>query len=81
MAAPPPDELAGQLLVAVPGLADPNFTRRVVLVLDHGDHGALGVVLDRPGGVPVGRAAAPVAGRGPRRRPSCSPVARWPATP
>jgi putative transcriptional regulator len=50
---PPPDELAGHLLVAVPGLADPNFFRRVVLVLDHGDHGALGVVLDRPGGVPV----------------------------
>lgn len=50
----PPDHLAGHLLVAVPRLSDPNFFRRVVLVLDHGDHGALGVVLDRPGGVPVG---------------------------
>jgi putative transcriptional regulator len=49
----PPDGLAGHLLVAAPGLADPNFFRRVVLVVDHGDHGALGVVLDRPGGVPV----------------------------
>ncbi len=50
----PPDQLAGYLLVAVPGLADPNFSRRVVLIVDHGDQGALGVVLDRPGGVPVG---------------------------
>ena len=50
----PPDRLVGQLLVATPRLADPNFARRVILVLDHGAHGALGVVLDRPGGVPVG---------------------------
>jgi putative transcriptional regulator len=49
-----PDQLAGHLLVATPRLADPNFSRRVVLVLDHGDHGALGVVIDRPGGVAVG---------------------------
>lgn len=51
--AAPPDELTGQLLVATPRLLDPNFTRRVVLVLDHGDHGALGVVIDRPSGVAV----------------------------
>jgi putative transcriptional regulator len=51
--AAPPANLAGYLLVATPRLTDPNFFRRVVLVLDHGDHGALGVVLDRPGGVPV----------------------------
>ncbi len=50
----PPERLAGHLLVAAPRLADPNFSRRVVLVLDHGEPGALGVVLDRPGGVPVG---------------------------
>ncbi len=52
--AAPPEHLAGQLLVASPRLADPNFTRRVLLVLDHGPHGALGVVIDRPGGVAVG---------------------------
>ena len=50
----PPDLLVGHLLVATPRLADSNFARRVVLVLDHGEHGALGVVIDRPGGVPVG---------------------------
>ncbi len=50
----PPERLTGHLLVASPRLADPNFTRRVILVLDHGGHGALGVVIDRPGGVAVG---------------------------
>ena len=49
----PPDVMTGYLAVATPRLADPNFARRVVLVLDHGDHGALGVVLDRPGGVAI----------------------------
>ena len=38
----------GQLLVASPALTDPHFERAVVLVLDHDDDGALGVVLDRP---------------------------------
>ncbi len=52
--AAPPELLAGHLLVATPRLADPNFWRRVVLVLDHGGHGALGLVIDRPGGVAVG---------------------------
>jgi putative transcriptional regulator len=50
----PPDRLTGHLLVASPRLADPNFNRRVILVLDHGGHGTLGVVIDRPGGVAVG---------------------------
>jgi len=43
----------GQLLVASPTLTDPNFARAVVLVLDHDDDGALGVVLDRPSDLPV----------------------------
>lgn len=45
--------LRGHLLVAEPTLADPNFHRSVVLLLDHGAQGALGVVLNRPGDVPV----------------------------
>lgn len=45
---------AGQLLVATPLLGDPNFDRTVVLMLEHNDEGALGVVLNRPSDLPVG---------------------------
>ena len=48
-----PATLGGYLLVATPAVEDPNFSRRVILMLDHGDQGALGVVIDRPGGVAV----------------------------
>jgi putative transcriptional regulator len=40
--------LKGKLLLATPPLADPNFDRTVVLMLEHGDEGALGLVLNRP---------------------------------
>lgn len=43
----------GMLLVATPRLLDPNFADTVVLLLDVDDNGALGVVLNRPSGVPV----------------------------
>ncbi len=39
--------LKGQLLIAVPALLDPNFRRTVVLVGEHNDEGALGLVLNR----------------------------------
>jgi putative transcriptional regulator len=38
----------GRLLVASPSLADPNFRRAVVLMLEHSEEGALGLVLNRP---------------------------------
>ena len=38
----------GTLLVATPPLVDPNFDRTVVLLLEHGAGGAVGVVLNRP---------------------------------
>lgn len=41
-------ELSGRLLVATPNLTDPNFSRAVLLVLDHDKDGALGVVTNRP---------------------------------
>ncbi|MGZ4591526.1 MAG: YqgE/AlgH family protein [Actinomycetes bacterium] len=46
-------ELTGRLLVATPALGDPNFARTVVLILDHDESGALGVVVNRPTTVPV----------------------------
>ena len=41
------DTLRGHLLVASPGLLDPNFRRSVVLVVAHDDDGAVGIVLNR----------------------------------
>ena len=48
--------LKGRLLVATPALGDPNFDRTVVLILEHADDGAIGVVLNRPSGTEVGEA-------------------------
>ena len=45
--------LRGRLLVASPLLSDPNFDRTVVLLVEHGDEGALGLVLNRPSELPV----------------------------
>ncbi|HEX2973448.1 MAG TPA: YqgE/AlgH family protein [Tepidisphaeraceae bacterium] len=40
--------LQGQLLVASPQLLDPNFLRSVVLMVQHDEGGALGLILNRP---------------------------------
>lgn len=40
--------MQGHFLVASPHLSDPNFFRSVVLVVQHDDEGAFGLVLNRP---------------------------------
>lgn len=50
---PPSQDLTGRLLAATPDLGDPNFERTVVLLLEHGPEGALGVVINRPSPIPV----------------------------
>lgn len=50
------DSLKGSLLVAAPALVDPNFHRTVVLVAEHGEAGAMGVVLNRPSDTAVAEA-------------------------
>jgi putative transcriptional regulator len=42
------DPETGSLLIAAPTMADPNFARTIVLLLDSSESGALGVVLNRP---------------------------------
>lgn len=44
---------SGSALIAAPGLWDPNFRRTVVLIIEHGAAGTLGVVLNRPSDVAV----------------------------
>ncbi len=41
------ESLRGQLLIAGPTLVDPNFRRAIVLVAEHTDEGAMGIVLNR----------------------------------
>lgn len=53
--------LRGHLLVAGPALDDPSFRRTVVLVGEHGDEGAMGVVLNRVSDVTVEEAVPPMA--------------------
>jgi putative transcriptional regulator len=40
--------LAPSLLLSMPQLVDPNFSRTVVLLCKHNDDGALGLVVNRP---------------------------------
>lgn len=42
------ESLKGRLLIATPQLLDPNFVRTVLLLIEHNDDGAVGVVLNRP---------------------------------
>lgn len=40
--------LAPGLLLAMPQLADPNFSRSVVLMIEHGENGSFGLVINHP---------------------------------
>lgn len=40
--------LTHQFLIAMPAMADPNFEGSVIYVCEHGDKGALGLVINRP---------------------------------
>ena len=40
--------LDGQILVAMPGMADERFARAVIYVCAHSAEGAMGIVLNRP---------------------------------
>jgi putative transcriptional regulator len=42
------ESLRGKLLIASPALDDPNFERSVVLITEHSEEGAMGIVLNRP---------------------------------
>jgi putative transcriptional regulator len=47
------EDMGGQsftnhLLIAMPALADPNFSQAVTLICEHTDKGALGIVLNKP---------------------------------
>lgn len=45
--------VAPGLLIAMPQLLDPSFQRTVVLMVEHHDQGSFGLVMNRPGSIPV----------------------------
>jgi putative transcriptional regulator len=47
------ESLRGKLLLAGPTLKDPNFDRAVVLITEHTEEGAMGLILNRPAEVIV----------------------------
>ncbi len=52
--AAPAASLSGQLLVALPSLSDPRFTRTVIYMVKHDAAGATGLIVNRPiGDVPI----------------------------
>jgi putative transcriptional regulator len=56
------DSLRGKLLIASPALVDPNFFRTVVLIAEHNEEGAMGIVLNRPAEPLVGEVVPELAG-------------------
>jgi putative transcriptional regulator len=54
------ESLQGKLLIAAPSLLDPNFRRTVVLIAQHGEDGAMGLVLNRTSEAVVADAVPPL---------------------
>ena len=46
--------LTGQLLIAMPSMQDPNFRETVTFICEHGEEGALGLVINRPMDIELG---------------------------
>ncbi len=57
-----PKSLAGQLLVAAPGMPDPRFAKTVIFMVRHDRDGAMGLVVNRVLG--IGSAARLLEGAG-----------------
>jgi putative transcriptional regulator len=55
------DSLRGKLLLASPTMTDPNFSRAVVLIAEHTEDGAMGLVLNRPATTTVSEAVPDLA--------------------
>lgn len=47
-----------QMLIAMPGMADPNFERSVTLLFQHSGEGAIGITINRESGFTMGEILA-----------------------
>jgi putative transcriptional regulator len=55
------ESLRGKLLLASPTMTDPNFARSVILIAEHTEEGAMGLVLNRPAETTIGEAVPDLA--------------------
>ena len=46
--------LEGQLLIAMPGMTDPNFNETVTYICKHDENGAIGIIVNRPSDMSLG---------------------------
>lgn len=46
-----PISLAHQFLIAMPNMADPLFARSIIYMCEHGEHGAMGLIVNKPSGI------------------------------
>ena len=44
----PTINLTDHFLIAMPAMADPNFTRTLTYIAEHNENGAMGVIVNRP---------------------------------
>lgn len=51
-------DLTNQFLIAMPSMADPNFSRTVTYMCAHNDDGAMGIVINRPMEIELGEVFA-----------------------
>lgn len=63
------ESLRGKLLIASPTLTDPNFDRTVVLITEHNEDGAMGLILNRPATASVAEAVPDLAWAAPEDDP------------
>ena len=66
-----PELAAGSFLVSSRDLSDPNFAETVILVLRYGeDEGAMGLIVNRRGDVPLSRVFEDLKGAKGRKEPA-----------
>lgn len=46
-----PSYLKHHFLIAMPHMADPNFAQSLIYLIEHGPHGAMGLIVNRPSGL------------------------------
>jgi len=42
------DSLTGKLLIAMPSMGDPRFEQSVIVICDHSEEGAMGIIVNKP---------------------------------